>query len=126
MVSYMIIIIPTGSAARDQQMERNDNVIPLRLGRPYSLVGAIAVGELYDVVADIHRPVRNQAGKTPPVIGKQGARGFLEIGEVAGHRRHEVIGRIARDTLPVAIAADAAGFIDQFAQARPTRRRAGR
>ena len=58
----------------------------------------------------------DQTGKTPPVIGKQGARGLLEIGEVAGHHGHEVIGRIARGAQPVAIAADAAGLVDQFAQ----------
>ena len=62
----------------------------------------IAISELDDMVADVYRPIRNQADKTPPVVGEQRARGLLEIGEVAGHRRHEVIGRIARRTQAIA------------------------
>jgi hypothetical protein len=65
--------------------------------------GAIAEGELDDVVADIAWPAGNQFGKTPSVVCEQGSRGLLEMRKVAGYGRHEMIGRLARSAAAVAI-----------------------
>src|SRR5207253_8910711 len=56
-------------------------------------LGAIAEGELDDVVADIVGPAGDETDESP-VIGEQRPRRFLEVGEIAGHHGHETIGGI--------------------------------
>src|SRR3954469_16565780 len=75
-----------------------------------------AEGEPDDVVADVIRPAGNETGEPPPVVGEQGARGFLEAGAIAGHDRHEVIGGVSGGAGAIAVAAGAARFLDQFSQ----------
>jgi hypothetical protein len=76
------------------------------------MVGALAEGEPDDMVADVAGPGGDEFAETPPVVGKQRTRGFLEADAVAGHYRHEVVGGVSRRAMPVAIAADAARFVD--------------
>ena len=59
-------------------------------------LGPIAEGELDDVIADVAGPAGDQADKPPPIVGEQRPRGFLEAGEIAGHRGHEMIGGVSR------------------------------
>src|ERR1700682_382561 len=76
--------------------------------------GAIAEGELDDVVADIIRPAGNQPDKPPPVVGEQGPRGFLEAGQIAGHDRHEMIRRISCGAGAIQISARATRFLNEL------------
>src|SRR5260370_33778956 len=66
--------------------------------------GAIAEGKLDDVVADIAGPAGYEFGKTSSVVREQGPRGFLEMPEIPGHRRHEMIGGPPRAPAPLPIA----------------------
>src|ERR1700761_9612530 len=100
--SYMIIIIPTSLAVHCFAINRR--------------VGAIAVGELDDVVANIGRPVRDAAGKPAAIVGEQQPRGFLEMRQVACHGRHEGIGGIPRRAPTIPVAVHPTGGLDQFAQ----------
>src|SRR4051812_42674315 len=77
--SYMITIILTSLAVHIRRINR--------IGR---------AGEPEDMIADIVRPCRDQARQAPAVAREQRARGLLELRQVSRHRRHEMIGRIAR------------------------------
>src|SRR4051812_2682413 len=79
-------------------------------------IGAIAEGELDDVVADIVGPAGDETDEAPPVVGEQSARGLLEAGEVAGHHGHETIGGIPCRAGTIRIAIGAARVFHQFAQ----------
>src|SRR3954466_9493809 len=79
-------------------------------------LSAITIGELDDVVADVGGPICDQAGETPPVIRKKRARCLLELRQISGHGRHEVIARIARLPLAVLVAAGAPRLFDKFPQ----------
>src|SRR5579872_811559 len=87
------------------------SIVQSRLGG-----NAIAESELDDVVADFDGPCGDQFAEAPPIVGKQRPRGLFESRSIAGHGRHEVIGRVARCSLPVAVAIGAPRLVDQFSQ----------
>src|SRR5579871_638243 len=76
----------------------------------------VTISELCEVVANVGRPGRDQAGKATAVAGEQGAGRLFETRKITGHRRHEVIGGLARGAFAIRIAARAARRIDQLAQ----------
>src|SRR3954452_9954586 len=84
--SYMILIILTRIAG--------------------SMVGSNSSveGKPDQVVADVAGPRRDQALEFLPVVGEQGAARLLEMRKGAGHRRHEMIGRVARGAAAIALA----------------------
>src|SRR5262249_30905079 len=71
-------------------------------------LGAVAEGELDDVVADIVGPAGHQGDEASPVVGEQRPRGFLEAGEIASHGRHETIGGLLCRARAIRIAVGAA------------------
>src|ERR1700680_2406067 len=77
---------------------------------------AIAEGGLDDVVADIFGPAGDETGKPPPVVREQGPRGFFEARQIAGHRRHEMIGGISCSPATIAITARATRLLDPLSQ----------
>ena len=77
---------------------------------------AITEGKPDDMVTDVFGPGGDQFAKSPPVVGKQGAGSFFEAFEIASHRRHEMIGRVPRGTMTIAIAASTARLFDKFSQ----------
>ena len=85
-------------------------------GRSRLWLGAIGEGELDDVVADIVGPAGDEPGESPPVIGEQRPRRFLEACEIAGHHGHEAIGGIPCRAGAIRIAIGAARFVHQLSQ----------
>src|SRR5258708_36084350 len=77
---------------------------------------AIAEGKLDDVVADLGGPASNETDKSPPIVREQGPRSFLEARQIAGHRRHEMIGRVSCGAAAIAITARATRLLNQLAQ----------
>src|SRR3984893_12777977 len=77
---------------------------------------AIAEGELDDVVADIFGPAGDETGKPPPVVREQGPRGFFEARQIAGHRRHEMIGGVSCGPPAIAVTGRATRLLDQLSQ----------
>src|SRR6266566_3966384 len=77
---------------------------------------AIAERKLDDVVADVARPAGNKFDKTSSVVREQGPRGSLEVRKIAGHRRHEMIGRLRCSAAAIAIAAALQRRFDEFTQ----------
>src|ERR1700733_15366296 len=75
---------------------------------------AITEGKPDDMGTDVFAPGGDQFAKSPPVGREQGAGSFLEAFEIAGHRRHEMIGRVPRGTMTIAIAAVTARLIEKF------------
>src|SRR3954447_8833417 len=76
-----------------------------------------------DVIADIAGPCRDQGSEPPALVRVQRARGLLEVRQVAGRSRHEMICRVARGAAAILVAIGAARCIDQLSQA--DRRAAG-
>ena len=68
------------------------------------------------MVADIVGPAGDETDESPPVIGEQRPRRFLEAREIAGHHGHETIGGIPRRAGAIRIAIGAARFLHQLAQ----------
>src|SRR4051812_4858500 len=79
-------------------------------GRSRLWLGAIAEGELDDVIADIVGPAGDETDESPPVIGEQCPRGLLEACKIAGHDGHETIGGIPRRPGAIRIAIGTARF----------------
>src|SRR5260370_22944120 len=77
---------------------------------------AVAEGKLDDVVADIAGPASNETDKSPPIVREQGPRSFLEARQIAGHRRHEMIGRLSCGAPAIAITARPTRLLNQPAQ----------
>ena len=76
----------------------------------------ITEGKPDDMVADVFGPGGDQFAKPPPVVREQGAGSFLEAFEIAGHRRHEMIGRVPSGTMTISIATGVARFFHEFSQ----------
>src|SRR3984957_13448628 len=105
-VSYMIPIIPTSLAVHVRGI--NWPILRVTLKRCF--------GEYVGLVAHIRGPGGDQFSETGRVICEQRADGVFVMGLVAGHRRHETIGRFLRPTDAITILAGSARAIDQFAQ----------
>src|SRR5919201_4382681 len=97
--------------ARRPQCYDDRNIVRRR--RSGLWLGAIAEGELDDVVADIVGPAGDQSDESPPVIGEQRPRGFLETCEIAGHHGHEAIGGISCRAGAIRIAIGTARLVDE-------------
>src|SRR5947209_958981 len=95
--SYMILIIPTSLAVHIHGINR-----------------IAAECEPDDVIADVAGPCRDQGREAPALVREQRARGLLEVRQVAGRSRHEMIRRIARGAAAILVAIGAARRIDQF------------
>src|SRR4051795_2408414 len=95
--SYMILIILTSLAVHIHGINR-----------------IAAERETDDVIADIAGPCRDQGREPPAIVREQRARGLLEVRQVAGRSRHEMIRRVARVAAAIPVAIGAARCIDQF------------
>ena len=90
--------------------------IRLVAGLSLCRLGAIAEGELDDMLADIARPAGDETDEPPPVVGEQCPRGFLEAREIAGHHRHEMIGCVSCGAGAIQVATGAARFVHELSQ----------
>jgi hypothetical protein len=63
------------------------------------------------VVADIVGPAGDETDESPPVIGEQRPRRFLEASEIAGHHGHETIRGLLCRAGTIRIAIGAARFL---------------
>jgi hypothetical protein len=75
---------------------------------------AIAEDEPDDMITDVFGPGGDQFAEPTPVVGEQSAGSLLEAFEIPGHRRHEMIGRVPRGTMTIAIATGVARFFNEF------------
>ena len=69
-----------------------------------------------DMTPNIDRPFGNERIETRGVVHKQCPRRFLETGQIARHRRHEVVGPLLRGAPFVSLRVFAARLVHQLAQ----------
>jgi hypothetical protein len=117
--SLAVFFIPplwrNGSVASTGFDDGRHILIGRKIGRSrLRRIVAVPEGEPDNVVADVFGPGSDQFAKPPAVVREQSAGSFLEAFEIAGHRRHEMIGRIPRGAMTIAIATGASRLIDEF------------
>src|SRR4029077_3644641 len=81
----------------------------------FSRGGASAKGQFDGMVAHVARPAADEFTEPLAVTREQRTRGLLEVRQVAGHRRHEVIGCLLPLAALIHLLVRAPGGLHQFA-----------
>src|SRR6185437_11426046 len=105
---YMIPIIPISVALHSFGINRTCQLLCQLLlpKRPFR--------QPCGVVADVRRPSGDQLPKTPRIRREQRADSLFEMRLVAGHRRHETIGRLLAFANAILVLAAATRVVDQL------------